>query len=209
MIIGFVGFIGSGKDTAAEYLVEKYKFRRDSFAAPLKDAVADIFDWDRQLLEGHTNESRAWRECADPWWSERLGREVTPRNTLQIWGTEVGRNAYHTDIWVASLENRLRKTTDDIVITDCRFPNEIDVIKKAGGVIVRIRRGRDPDWIQDALDYLSFPAGKPPSHIPHQSEWAWLDRHYDVLVSNNGPVKWLHERLDSMMAMLALTDAAV
>jgi dephospho-CoA kinase len=34
MIIGFVGFIGSGKDTAAEYLVEKYKFRRDRFAAP-------------------------------------------------------------------------------------------------------------------------------------------------------------------------------
>ena len=46
MIIGFVGLIGSGKDTAADYLVNSYEFRRDSFAATLKDAVAAIFGWD-------------------------------------------------------------------------------------------------------------------------------------------------------------------
>ena len=207
MIIGLVGFIGSGKDTAAEYLIEKYGFQRDSFAAPLKDAVASVFGWDREMLEGRTDESRAWRECADPWWSERLGRDVTPRHTLQLWGTEVARNAYHNDIWVGSLENRLRKTQNNTVITDCRFPNEIDVIKNAGGVIIRIARGNDPEWIQEAQDYLEFPAGKPPSHLPHISEWAWLERGYDVYVSNNGPINWLHERLDGALAMLALTDA--
>ena len=191
MILGIVGLIGSGKDTAADYLVNSHGWRRDSFAAPLKDAVATIFGWDRDMLEGRTQQSRNWRECADPWWSDRLGREVTPRHTLQLWGTEVGRNAYHNDIWVASLENRLRKTTDNVVITDCRFPNEIEVIQRAGGRVVRIRRGEDPAWVQDALDYLDFPAGKPPSDIPHQSEWAWMGSNIDTIIYNDGSIQEL------------------
>ena len=73
MIIGFVGLIGSGKDTAADYLVNNRGFKRDSFAAPLKDAVANVFGWDRNLLEGATAESRHWREQTDLWWASRLG----------------------------------------------------------------------------------------------------------------------------------------
>ena len=79
MIVGFVGFIGSGKDTAADYLVNFHGFRRDSFAATLKDSVACVFGWDRTLLEGRTKESREWREQPDEWWSERLGKPITPR----------------------------------------------------------------------------------------------------------------------------------
>ena len=59
-IIGICGFIGSGKDTAADYLVNFHGFRRDSFAATLKDAVGAVFGWDRELLEGRTKEARAW-----------------------------------------------------------------------------------------------------------------------------------------------------
>lgn len=196
MIIGLVGLIGSGKDTAADYLVNSHGWRRDSFAAPLKDAVATIFGWDRDMLEGRTKQSREWRECADAWWSERLGREVTPRHTLQLWGTEVGRNAYHNDIWVASLENRIRKSQDNVVITDCRFPNEIDVIQRAGGRVFRIQRGADPDWVRDALDYLEFPAGRPPGHIPHASEWMWMASDLDGVIDNNGTIQDLCNNMD-------------
>ena len=49
MIIGICGLIGSGKDTAADYLVNFHEFRRLSFAASLKDAVSAIFNWDREL----------------------------------------------------------------------------------------------------------------------------------------------------------------
>ena len=38
-IIGIVGFIGSGKDTVADYLVNFHRFKRESFANSLKDAV--------------------------------------------------------------------------------------------------------------------------------------------------------------------------
>ena len=126
MIIGFCGLIGSGKDTAADYLVNFHGFKRESFANTLKDAVAAVFGWDRELLEGRTNSAREWREQIDPWWSERLDMpNLTPRLVLQLWGTEVCRRAFHDDIWIASVENKLRKTKDNIVITDCRFPNEI------------------------------------------------------------------------------------
>jgi len=199
MIIGLVGLIGSGKDTAADYLVNSRYWRRDSFAAPLKDAVATIFGWDREMLEGRTQQSRYWRECADPWWSERLGREVTPRHTLQLWGTEVGREAYHNDIWVASLENRLRHTKDNVVITDCRFPNEIEVIQRTGGKVFQIKRGADPSWIPEALDYLDFPVDSPPPHLPHASEWSWMASALDGIIDNNGTIQDLCDNLDRVI----------
>ena len=83
MLIGLVGLSGSGKDTVADFLVKDHGFKRDSFAKSLKDAVSAIFGWDRQLLEGATQESRMWRERIDPYWSNKLNRTVTPRYVLQ------------------------------------------------------------------------------------------------------------------------------
>ena len=126
MIIGVCGFIGSGKDTVADYLVNFHEFRRESFASTLKDAVASVFGWDRTMLEGRTAQAREWREQVDPWWAARLDMPtLTPRWVLQYWGTEVCRKSFHDDIWIASLENKLRNSQDHVVISDCRFPNEI------------------------------------------------------------------------------------
>ena len=130
-IIAICGFIGSGKDTIADYLVNNHGFRRESFANSLKDSVATVFGWDRDMLEGRSKQSREWREQVDLFWSARLKMpKLTPRWVLQHWGTEVVRRGFHDDMWVASLENRLLKSTDDIVITDCRFTNEIKAVKK-------------------------------------------------------------------------------
>ena len=81
MIIGFVGTIGSGKGTAGEILAQR-GFFTESFAAPLKDITASLFGWPRHLLEGDTQESREFRESKDPWWSERFGKDITPRYIL-------------------------------------------------------------------------------------------------------------------------------
>ena len=66
-IIGLVGLIGSGKGTVADYLVAKHQFRNISFANHLKDAVAAVFGWPRNLLEGDTEYSRKWRDEIDEW----------------------------------------------------------------------------------------------------------------------------------------------
>ena len=210
MIIGFVGFIGSGKDTAADYLVNFHGFRRDSFAATLKDAVADIFGWDRTLIEGRTTESRDWRECQDEWWTERLGMPITPRWILQQWGTEVCRQGFHDDIWIASLENKMRKTRDNMVITDVRFPNEIKAIKDSGGKVFRIKRGPDPEWYQDALNFNEGPTNmawalskmRLDQKQVHASERSWIGKGIDVEIDNNGSIDDLFDQLKSQVASL-------
>lgn len=209
MIIGFVGFIGSGKDTAADYLVNFHGFRRDSFANTLKDAVAAVFGWDRVLLEGRTKEAREWREQVDPWWAERLGiPTLTPRWILQYWGTEVCRTGFHDDIWIASLENKMRKTTDNIVISDVRFPNEIKAIHNAGGKVIRVKRGPEPEWYQDAVNMnagdtnMSWLISKTKMEKLkiHASETAWVGGKIDVTISNDGTIDELFEAIRNQVS---------
>ena len=207
MIIGFVGFIGSGKDTAADYLVNFHGFRRDSFANTLKDAVAAVFGWDRVLLEGRTKEAREWREQRDEWWSDRLGKDITPRHILQYWGTEVCRQGFHDDIWIASLENKMRKTGDNIVISDVRFPNEINAIKNAGGQVVRVVRGADPEWYQDAWNMNQGPTNmswsiskmRMEQRKIHASETAWIGKGIDLEIDNNGSIDQLFAQIKNLV----------
>lgn len=202
MIIGISGFIGSGKDTAANYLVGFHGFRRDSFAGALKDAVAAVFGWDRELLEGLTPEARHWREQQDPWWTNRLGMAITPRWILQYWGTEVCRHGFHDDIWIAALENRLSRRTDHTVISDVRFPNEIQSIKRAGGQIIWVQRGELPWWYDIAVHANS---GKMEaqqvlkSHNIHASETAWVGTEFDHVIDNNGSVESLYSSLKNLV----------
>jgi len=197
MIIGISGLIGSGKDTAADYLCNFHGYRRDSFAAALKDIISVLFGWDRDLLEGRTAESRRWREATDPWWSNRLGRNITPRWVLQYWGTEVCRVHFHDDIWIASLENKIRNINDSVVITDCRFMNELNSVKSSGGIIVRIKRGPDPIWFETAQTDKS----KMPVLFPsiHASEYSWAAAKFDYVIDNNGTVEELHAQLKNLV----------
>jgi hypothetical protein len=197
MIIGVCGLIGSGKDTIADYLVNIHEFRRDSFAATLKDACSAVFGWDREMLEGRTRSSREWREQPDAWWSDRLGRDITPRYILQQWGTEVCRQGFHDDIWIASLENKLRNTRDDVVISDCRFPNEISSIRSQGGIVIRVVRGPDPVWFQQAC----LEPEKMPVLFPqvHSSEYSWAQTDFDRVIQNNGTLDELYSSINGLV----------
>ncbi len=198
MIIGICGFIGSGKDTVADYLVNFHEFRRESFASTLKDAVSAVFGWDRTMLEGRTKEAREWREQVDPWWAARLDMPtLTPRWVLQYWGTEVCRKGFHDDIWIASLENKLRNSKDHVVISDCRFPNEISSIKNAGGKIIWVQRGELPDWYDTAIaanqgHNWAFQDLK--MRKIHASETAWVGTDFDVVLDNNSTIDDLYSQ---------------
>lgn len=202
-IIGVCGFQGAGKDTIADYLQNFHQFRRESFAGTLKDAVASIFGWDRILLEGRTKEAREWREQVDPWWAARLSMPtLTPRWVLQYWGTEVARRGFHDNIWISSLENKIRNSKDHIVISDCRFPNEISSIKNAGGSIIWVQRGPLPDWYDDALlantgSIIGINNMK--LRGVHASEWAWLGDEFDMIIHNNGSIIELYNQLTDLL----------
>ena len=206
-IIAICGFIGSGKDTVADYLVNFHGYRRESFANSLKDAVSVVFNWDRELLEGRTKQSREWRETKDEWWSERLKQDITPRWVLQYWGTEVVRRGFHNDMWVASLENRLLNSKDDIVITDCRFPNEITSLKNIGAKVLRVKRGPEPVWYNSAVDYnsgnrrIGWALGKDVLDKAgvHASEYSWVGSDFDTVLENDGTIADLYAQIETVL----------
>ena len=188
MLIGLVGLIGSGKDTVAERLVSHHGFGRDSFAKSLKDAVSNIFGWDRNLVEGNTKESRAWREQPDTFWSEKFGKEVTPRWVLQYFGTEVCRAGFLDSIWVDSCIARYRG--QNTVISDTRFVNEIKAIRKLGGKIVLVKRTAMPN--RESV----IASGA------HQSEWDWIGTDYDYIIENTHTIESLHGQIFDMVNYL-------
>lgn len=205
MIIGIVGFIGSGKGSVANFLERDHDYRSFSFAGPLKDAVAAIFGWPRNLLEGDTDASRKWREEIDPWWSERFGFDVTPRLMLQRMGTEACRGNIHDNVWIHALEARI-KGYPDVVIHDCRFPNEIDFIHKLGGKLIRVQRGPNPEWYDDASSDNLSGTNLMAKHRVHPSEWKWIGHTVDYTISNDGSLDDLRAAVGVMLTALEEDD---
>lgn len=216
-IIAINGTIGSGKDTFAKSFMAN-GFRRMSFAETLKDAVAAIFGWDREMLEGNTEESRKVRESIDEYWSVELGYDVTPRYILQHLGTNVLREHFCNDLWILSLKRKLLQTEGNLIITDCRFPNEIEMLRKMNATIVEVQRVL-PVWYEDAAWYNNFleeqyeeiaeknyynesdiemtiSSYMPNSlHDIHESEYAWVGlNNPDYIVHNTDGIEELQQK---------------
>lgn len=209
MIIGLLGYIGSGKGTVASQLVKEYNFRQDSFAASLKDACAALFDWPRHMLEGDTKESREWREQPDIWWSEKLSRpDFSPRLALQLMGTDVIRNNFDERMWFLTVENKIRKNpSQNVVISDVRFPNEVKFIKENGGKLIKVNRGSQPVWVETAIlanngNSIARDIMNKTYPNVHFSEWAWAGVQPDLEISNDGTLEQLHEQIREMMTKL-------
>ena len=72
---------------------------------------------------------------------------------LQLLGTEWGRSTLGENVWVDALRAQIGKSEADyILIDDCRFPNELDVVPKEQRVAIRldapshVRKARCPAW---------------------------------------------------------------
>lgn len=207
-IIGLTGFKGSGKDTFAR-LLTTYGYVKDSFASSLKDVLSIIFSWDRDMLEGISEEDRIWRETPDVWWENKLSWQTsmwkdkyprfTPRVAMTLIATDMFRDKFNINIWKLSLERRITKHKK-VVITDVRFPNEIDLIKENNGKIIRIKRGPEPEWFEEAYQAsLGVPYYKDMMFKKgiHESEWKWLSTDFDLVVENNDSpqemIKYINE----------------
>ena len=204
MIFGITGFKGTGKDTVADYLVEHHDFHKISFADKLKDACSTIFEWDREMLTGSTPESREWREEVDEWWADRLGVEdFTPRLALQWMGTEAGRNVFGQNIWTAAMEKFILENPGNYVIPDCRFRNEVKMIKSMRGTMIRVKRGPEPTWYNVAEEWnKTEKEGTAPNTIlpgalseVHASEREWIGEKFDHVIENDGTYEELYEQV--------------
>jgi hypothetical protein len=190
MIIGLCGNQGSGKDTVADILVSEYGFIKLTFASTLKDIVAILFSWQRDLLEGLTEESRLWRETSDDFWSEKLSiPKFTPRKALQMIGTDLFRIHFNNDIWTNIVENKISITlknnpNTNIVISDCRFTNEFNLIKQfTDSHIIMILREKNNST----------------NKIAHLSETEWVNYNFDAILQNDNSIDELKTNLKSLL----------
>ena len=185
-VVGVCGLPGCGKDALASMLVEHHGFVRLSFASRLKDVVACVFGWDRGMLEGLEPVAREERERPDAWWARRLGiPDFSPRRAMQLVGSDAMRNGVHPEIWLACMErdiHALRRPSGDalkIVIPDCRFPNELDMIVHGfGGRVVHVVRPRVATTPRTGV-------------LSHVSETSYADRwraHDHLQARNDGPL---------------------
>jgi hypothetical protein len=191
MIIGLCGAQGSGKDTVANILISEYGFVKLTFASTLKDVVAILFSWPRELLEGLTEESRLWREIVDDFWSEKLSiPSFTPRKALQMIGTDLFRIHFNNDIWISIVENKIgamlkNNPNMNIVISDCRFTNEFSLIKQfSDSYIIMILREKN-----NSINKLY-----------HSSETEWVNYNFDTILQNDNLIDDLKTNLKSLLS---------
>jgi hypothetical protein len=142
-----------------------------------------------------------FRETKDEWWSDKTGKHITPRNMLQMMGTEVGRDMLDPKIWIYSLERKM-EMYPNVVIADVRFRNEIKFIQDKGGFVVRVKRGADPEWYHTA--YRANKEGNIDlmyDYSIHYSEWAWIGQIMDYELHNIGTVTSLEGDVKHMISI--------
>ena len=188
-IIGLMGAVGSGKDTIADFLTN-HGFVRLAFAKKVKDVAHVVFGWDRDMLEGRTPESREWRERVDPRWG------ISPRTALQKIGTEMFREHICDDVWIRAVKQDIEATERDVVVTDCRFENEMEAILEAGGILLYVQRGEEPSWVDAAR------AGAPVAGVHVTDLNAFTLRHRAThCIQNNGTLEDLYVNVCGVLGL--------
>lgn len=184
LIIGLHGLARTGKDTAASYLVAQYALLSYAFAEPLKAAIMQMFNLTAEHIEG------ALKEELLP------GIGKSPRQLMQLLGTDWGRDLVHNQLWLLLAEQNLQHmaaaTQEPItgfVLRDVRFENEADWVRSKGGVIVHIHR----------------PGAQQVNR--HASESGIAIHDNDFVVHNDADLPYLYEQLDTLMLVLERRQA--
>lgn len=190
-LIGFGHRKRSGKDTCGQYLVEKHGFKRIAFADPLKQAAMIIFGLTYQQCYGTDLD----KETVDPRWGK------SPRQLMQDLGESMRK--IDENVWVKSAEAAIKAVQIDlrlpkgeivismkdgafyrgVSITDCRHPNEAEMIRRNGGIVVRIDR--------PSLGPLTD---------THASETSMETFEYDEVILNDGSIEDLYEKIEKVIA---------
>ena len=183
-IIGITGRKYNGKDTVANYLRDKFGYKQIAFAGPIKEICDILFGFNSEQLHG------SLKETPDENW---FG--LTPRQIMQFVGTNMFRDHmselspnFGQDFWLLCAQNNIKRILEQnknayIIISDVRFPNEIDLIRKLGGVNIRVKRQEMYQSIDDI----------------HISENLIDQLEVNIEISNNGTIDQLYKTIDTLI----------
>jgi hypothetical protein len=184
MIIGITGKAGAGKDTVGKFIESQYGFVRRAFATPIKQmlAVIDIHEPPREHKELPLE-----------------GWGFSYRRAAQLLGTEWGR-ALHDEIWINAMSFQIDKDAmarQHTVITDVRFENEADMIRRRGGVVIHVT-GRNYVADKPKVTWWDRLCGR----TEHKSEQGIKLHEKDWVIVNDGDMQELFKRTSSVIAEL-------
>jgi hypothetical protein len=185
VLIGLAGRAGVGKDTVAEFWADEHFILRAGFANPIKHALAVALGLPIGLFY-----DRDVKEKQIDW----LGK--SPRELMQLFGTEFGRERLGEDVWIRVADRMLDglmgapeyDTTPAIVWTDVRMDNEADWIRSRNGWIVHVVR---PD---------AAPVAE------HASEKGVTLKAGDIVIRNVSDLDHLAEVADSVFRSIVETE---
>ena len=169
MLIGLSGYAQAGKDSLGAALVKNHGFTRYAFADALKEMAYRL----NPIIDKDHRGYIRLKEVVDVQGWEEAKENPEVRRLLQVMGTEAGRELLGENIWVDTVLNKVGG--DNVVITDCRFPNEAMAVRLRNGFIVRIER----PGVGAAND--------------HDSETSLDDWPFDVTVTNGRSVQALDQ----------------
>jgi hypothetical protein len=173
LLLGLSGKAGSGKSTAAEYLETTHGYNLFAFSDTLKEVACLAFGFSEEQLYGRL------KEIPDP----RFGK--SPRWCLQYLGTDILRSVW-PGIWIWHMRREIMDFLSingqrPIVITDVRFRDEAEALKRMGAVLVRLERAE-----AGAKNGIS-------EHVSEMDLDGWEG--FDCLIVNNGTREQLFEQL--------------
>lgn len=190
-LVGLCGFAQSGKDTAASYLVDKFDWTRVAFADALRDVLYALnpsitglaCDYG-QDKEGVYRVQGIVDNYGWDWAKTNIG-EI--RTLLQRLGTEAGRQTIDENLWVGMGEDKIERAGGPVVVTDCRFPNEIALIRRRKGLLIWVER--------EGVGAVNS----------HASEHSVSKADCDLVLTNNGTIDDLYESLSQAFGTLVTT----
>lgn len=147
------GKMQSGKNTFADFvgniIKKKTSVRYDLFAQSLKDGVwKDFYELHTFIYQQYWKLPKEVRHQFE-WMNikrDDFYEKKTPYGRLlcQIYGTEIFRDRVDELYWVKTVEKRFNEQTEDVcIVTDVRFPNEIEYFKTSGYNVITVRVNRD------------------------------------------------------------------
>lgn len=142
-IIAFAGRKQSGKTTCSEFVAKYYNGTIEPFNSAKIYNFADPLKQDICMNILGLSYSQCYGEDIDKNTPTQLvwdGKQLTAREVMQFVGTDVFRKMKH-DVWASATIQKINNDKPSLaIIADCRFPNEVEAVKEAGGIVIKLNR---------------------------------------------------------------------
>lgn len=185
MILAISGKKQAGKSTAFDFIKSKYHNAKEyALADKLKTICIDTLGLSHNQcygsdLEKNTLTSLKWEQM--PEIAKMLLNHapidiqvnksgfMTGREVMQFVGTDIFRKI-DAEVWVKACFDQIKTDQPEIaVISDVRFPNEVESVNKYGGKVIRLSRNVFNDYHQSETALDDYDRSKYWAYIDNQN----------------------------------------